>query len=189
MSRHLLLGGLLAATVSIPALAAPTTYAIDSDHTHPAFEFPHMGLSWWRGLFGKTTGTITLDRAAKTGTVDIVVDTSTIEFAHKAMNEHAVGEKWFNVAKYPTATYKGAIKFSGDTPSSLDGQLTLMGVTKPVPLKIVHFKCIDHPYYKREACGAEAEGELHRGDFGLTKGADGEMGKVKLRISVEALKQ
>lgn len=189
MSRHSLLAGLLATTVTLPAFGAPATYAIDSDHTHPAFEFPHMGLSWWRGLFGKTTGTVTLDRAARTGAVDIVVDTSTIEFAHKAMNEHAVSDKWFNVAKYPTATYKGPIKFSGDTPASLDGQLTLMGVTKPVPLKIVQFKCIDHPYYKREACGAEAEGELNRADFGLTKGAEGDMGKVKLRISVEALKQ
>ena len=189
MSRHFVLAGLLAATLSTPALAAPVTYAIDSDHTHPAFEFPHMGLSWWRGLFGKTTGTVTLDRAAKTGAVDITVDIGTIEFAHKEMNQHAVSEKWFNVAKFPTATYKGPIKFSGDAPATVDGQLTLMGVTKAVPLKIVQFKCIDHPYYKKEACGAEAEAELNRADFGLTKGAEGEMGKVKLRISVEALKQ
>lgn len=189
MSRHFVLGGLLAAAVSTPALAAPTTYAIDSDHTHPAFEFPHMGLSWWRGLFGKTTGTVTLDRAAKSGAVDITVATGSIEFAHDEMNQHAVSDKWFNVVKFPTATYKGAIKFSGDKPSAVDGQLTLLGVTKPVTLKITHFNCIDHPYYKREACGAEAEAELNRADFGLTKGAEGEMGKVKLRISVEALKQ
>jgi polyisoprenoid-binding protein YceI len=173
---------------ALPAFAADT-YAIDTDHTHPAFEFPHMGISWWRGIFGKTSGTVTLDRKAKTGTVDITVDTGSIEFAHDKMNEHAVGEKWFNVAKFPNATYKGAIKFKGDTPDTIDGQLTLLGVTKPLTLKINEFKCIDHPYYKREACGADATGELNRADFGLTKGAEGEMGKVKLRIAVEALKQ
>lgn len=186
--RHALLLA-ATATLSLPATAAPVTYAVDADHTHPAFEFPHMGISWWRGLFGKTTGTITLDRAAKTGMADITIDTGTIAFAHEKMDEHAVGDKWFNVGKYPTATYKGAIKFKGDTPASVDGELTLLGVTKPVPLKITSFKCIDHPYYKREACGADAEGELNRADFGLTKGAEGDAGKVRLRIQVEALKQ
>ena len=177
------------AVLSAPALAAPETFAIDADHTHPAFEFPHMGISVWRGTFGKTAGTITLDRQAKAGAVDIQVDTASIEFAHDKMNEHAVGEKWFNVAKFPTATYKGTLKFKGDTPATVDGQLTLLGVTKPLTLKIKSFKCIEHVYYKREACGADAEGELNRADFGLTKGAEGEAGIVRLRIQVEALKQ
>jgi len=177
------------AALSVPALAAPETFAIDTDHTHPAFEFPHMGISVWRGLFGKTTGTITLDRQAKTGAVDIQVDTGTIAFAHEKMDEHAVSDQWFNVAKFPTATYQGTIKFKRGTPASVDGQLTLLGVTKPLTLKINSFKCIEHAYYKREACGADAEGELNRADFGLTKGAEGEAGKVRLRIQVEALKQ
>lgn len=177
------------AVTALPAAAAPVTYTLDADHTHVAFEFPHMGISTWRGLLGKGTGTATLDRDARTGTVEVTFNTGNMAFAHKEMDEHAVGDKWFNVDKFPTATYKGTIRFKGANPASVDGQLTLLGVTRPVPLKINHFKCIDHPFYKREACGADAEGQLHRGEFGLTKGADGEMGKVKLRIQVEGLKQ
>lgn len=189
MSPHKTLLALLVSGLALPAAAAPVTYAVDADHTHVAFEFPHMGISTWRGLFGNSTGTVTLDREAKKGTVEVTIDTGSIEFGHKEMHEHAVSEKWFNVAKFPKATYKGALKFKGDAPNAVDGELTLMGVTKPVKLTLNSFKCIDHPYYKREACGADAEGELNRADFGLTKGADGEMGKVKLRIQVEGLKQ
>lgn len=189
MSLQKSLLALAVSACALPAAAAPVTYALDTDHTHVAFEFPHMGISTWRGLLGKGTGTAVLDREGRTGTVEVTFDTGNLEFAHKEMHEHAVSDKWFNVAKFPTATYKGTIKFKGANPASVDGELTLMGVTKPVKLKLNSFKCIDHPYYKREACGADAEGELHRGEFGLTKGADGEMGKVKLRIQVEGLKQ
>lgn len=172
-----------------PAVAAPETFQLDVDHTYPSLEFSHMGISVWRGKFNKTSGSITLDRKARTGAVDIKIDPASIDFGHDKMNEHAVGKDWLDVAQYPAATYKGAIKFKGDTPTAVEGELTFRGVTKPVPLQIKSFKCIDHPFYKREACGADAEGELHRADFGLTKYAEGEAGKVKLRIQVEALKQ
>ena len=189
MSPQKLLLAFLAPAAAMPAAAAPVTYALDTDHTHVAFEFPHMGISTWRGLLGKGTGTATFDREARTGSVEVTFNTGNIEFAHKEMHEHAVSDKWFNVEKFPTATYKGTIKFKGANPASVDGELTLLGVTRPVKLKINSFKCIEHPYYKREACGADAEGELHRGEFGLTKGAEGDAGKVKLRIQVEGLKQ
>ena len=175
--------------VSLPALAAPETFLVDIDHTYPSLEFPHMGISVWRGKFNSTKGTIQLDRAGKAGTVDIEVDTRSIDFGHDKMHEHAMGADWLDTATFPTMTYKGTLKFKGNAPVAVDGQLTLKGITKPVKLKINSFKCIDHPFYKKEACGADAEGEIHRADFGMPKYADGEMGKVKLRIQVEALKQ
>ena len=189
MSLRISLGVLALATVSLPAAAAPATYAIDVDHTYPSIEFSHMGISVWRGKFDKTSGTVTLDKAGKAGTVDITVDTSSIDFGHAKMHEHATGPDWFNVARFPTATYKGTLKFKGDAPDSVDGQLTLMGVTKPVTLKINSFKCIDHPFYKKEDCGADAEGDLDRADFGMSKYAENGMGHIHLRIQVEALKQ
>lgn len=189
MSAKLCLPALaLAFVTATPALAAPETFQVDTDHTFPSLEFPHMGISVWRGKFNKSSGTIVLDRKARTGTVDIKIDPASIDFGHQAMNEHARGEDWLNVAKYPEAAYKGTIKFKGATPNAVDGELTFMGVTRPVKLKINSFKCIEHPFYKREACGADAEGQMHRGEFGLTKGAEGEAGKVTLRIQIEALK-
>lgn len=171
-----------------PALAAPETYTIDASHTYPSFKAAHKSLSFWRGKFNKTSGTVVLDRKAKTGTVDITIDATSIDFGHDKMNEHAMSDDFFNTAKYPTITYKGTIKFDGDKPDEVDGQMTLMGVTKPLKLDIEHFACAPHPMLKREVCGADAEGEFDRNDFGMTKAADGAWGKSKIEIQVEALK-
>ena len=177
--------------VAAPAFAADT-YTIEPNHTYPSFEADHFGgLSVWRGKFTKTSGTITLDRAAKTGTVDITIDASTIDFGHKKMNEHAKGADMFDVAKFPTATYKASsMAFNGDTPAEVNGELTLHGVTKPVKLTINQFKCIQHPMFKREVCGADASASFNRSDFGIGYGTQmGFSPMVKLAIQVEAIKQ
>ncbi len=179
---------LIGAFAGAAALAADV-YEVDSNHTYPSVEASHMGISVFRGKFNKTSGTITLDRAAKTGTVDITIDTSSVDFGHDKLNEELRGPEYFNVAKYPTATYKGTIKFEGNEPDEVDGQLTLLGVTKPVKLDIEDFKCIQHPFYKKEACGADAEAEIDRADFGMKKGVEWGGGKVDLEIQVEALKK
>lgn len=179
---------LTAGAASTSALAADT-YTIDPSHTYPSFEADHLGISVWRGKFTKTTGTVTLDRAAKTGTVDITIDASTVDFGNAKLNEHVKSADVFDVAKFPTATYKGtAIKFDGDKPVAVDGQLTLHGVTKPVQLKINKFTCIEHPMLKREVCGADASATFNRADFGVTYGTPRFSPEVKLAIQVEAIK-
>lgn len=170
------------------AFAAATTYTIEPGHTYPSFEADHFGVSFWRGKFTKTSGTVTLDRAAKTGTVDITVDTSSISFGHAKMDEHAKSEDMFNIAKWPNATYKGKLKFEGDNPVAVEGDFTMMGVTKPLTLKINKFKCIDHPMLKREVCGGDASGQFNRSDFGLNYALPRFSPEVKLSIQVEAVK-
>jgi polyisoprenoid-binding protein YceI len=179
---------LIVAGAATTALAADV-YDVEPNHTYPSVEVSHMGISKFRGKFKKTKGTITLDRAAKTGSVDITIDTSSVDFGHDKLDEELRGADWFNVAKFPTATYKGTIKFEGDEPDEIDGQLTLLGVTKPVKLDIEEFKCIQHPFYKKEVCGADAEGEFDRSDFGMKKGVEFGGGKVELEIQVEGLKK
>lgn len=179
---------LLIAGASLPAMAAPEKFTIDSDHTYPSMEVPHMGISWFRGKFLKSGGTVTLDRAAQTGTVEVKIDAASVDFGHGKLNDHVRSKDFLDVAKYPTITYKGALKFSDGKPTSVDGQLTLHGVTKPVKLTVNSFKCIPHPMLKKEYCGADAEAEINRADFGMTYYADGELGKVKIKIQVEALK-
>ena len=171
------------------ASAFSQTYTIDPNHTYPSFEADHLGISVWRGKFTKTSGKITLDRAAKTGSVDISIDAASIDFGHAKLNEHARAKDIFNVEKFPTITYKGsAIKFDGDKPVAVEGELTLLGVTKPVTLTIGKFKCIEHPMLKREVCGADATTEIKRSDFGLNYGLPRFSPEVKLSIQVEALK-
>jgi polyisoprenoid-binding protein YceI len=180
-------GLLAAALLSCGAtMAAEETFKIDSDHTYPSFEFSHMGISVWRGKFNKTSGTVTIDRAAKTGSVEIRVDASSVDFGHRTMNDVALTEEWLNVDRFPVMRYRGPIVFEGETPAAVDGQLSLLAVTKPVRLKINSFACTTHPFYRREVCGADAEGDFNRADFGMKQYREGE--KIHLRIQVEGLK-
>jgi polyisoprenoid-binding protein YceI len=182
-----LLMAVAAIGVASAAQAAPEIYTIDSAHTYPSFEAPHADqLSLWRGKFNKSSGKMTLDRQNKTGTVDITIDAASVDFGLDAMNKVALGPDYFNVEKYPTATYKGTLVFKGDTPTEVKGELTMLGVTKPLNLKVNWFKCMEHKMYKREVCGTDAYAEFNRGDWGMTKNIN--YGPtVTLRISAEAL--
>ncbi len=141
LKKNLIIGGVLALGMSAGAFAADT-YKLDPNHTYPSFEADHFGgMSTWRGKFNKSSGEVTLDRAAKTGKVNVTSDISSVDTGNDKLNEHLQAE-FFDVAKYSTAEYKGtSIKFDGDTPIKVMGNLTMHGVTKPVNLKIEHFKC------------------------------------------------
>lgn len=188
--KHLIAALAASSTLGAGIAFAADTYKIDPSHTYPSFEADHMGISVWRGKFNKTEGTVTLDRAAKTGAIDIVIDTSSIDFGHEGMNAHAKKADIFDVAQYPTATFKAnSITFTGDVPTSAQGELTLHGVTRPLTLNIDRFKCIDHPRLKREVCGANATAQFKRSDFGINFGLPAFSPEVKLAIQVEAIKQ
>lgn len=173
------------------ALAAPAKYNIDPSHTYPSFEADHMGgLSTWRGKFNSTSGTVTLDKEAKTGELEVKIDTTSIDFGHDKMTKHSLGPDMLDTEKFPTATYKGKlVNFKDGAPTEVDGTLELHGVSKPVKLKINSFMCKQHPMTKKDVCGADASGMFNRDDFGVSYGK--QMGfkmDVKLAIQVEAVK-
>ena len=172
-------------------LAAPVTYNVDPAHTYPSFEADHMGgLSVWRGKLNATSGTVTFDRQARSGSVDIKVDVASIDFGNDKLNEHARSAEIFDVAKYPTATFKGQLAgFKGDAPTEVDGTLELHGVSKPVKLRINSFLCKPNPMNKKETCGADASATINREEFGVSYGkAFGFKQEVKLQIQIEAVK-
>ncbi|WGS46137.1 YceI family protein [Burkholderia sp. JSH-S8] len=181
----------LAASLSFSAFADVATYQFDPSHTYPSFEADHFGgLSVWRGKFDKSQGSVTLDRAAKTGTVDVATDIASVSTGNAKLDEDLRSAEFFDASKYPEAIYKGAIRFVGDKPASVVGNLTLHGVTKPLTLKIDSFKCMPHPMLKREVCGIDAVGEFDRADFGVDYGkAYGFKMKTRLLITAEAVKQ
>jgi polyisoprenoid-binding protein YceI len=180
----------VAAALSTAAYAAPETYTIDGTHTLPRFEYNHLGYSTQLSRFDKTTGTITIDRAAKTGSVDVTIDATSVDSGYPKFNEHLQGEDFFDTAKYPTITYKSTdLKFKGDTLVAVNGELTVKGITKPVTLKVDSFHCAPHPMVKKDACGANAEGKVKRSDFNLGKYAPAVADEVTLVIPVEAVKQ
>lgn len=190
---------LLLAAIPVMATATPLHFTLDPDHTYPSFEADHMGLSIWRGKFDHSTGTATLDTAARTGTVDVTVDIASIDFGNPALNKVMLGAKapmcqrecgTFFVAKYPTARYRGRLAdFVDGAPTRAIGTLTMRGVTQPLTLTIDRFKCVpDFMLKPRLRCGADALGTFQRDAFGLDGGKSFGMDmKVTLRIQVEAV--
>jgi polyisoprenoid-binding protein YceI len=182
---------LLGVSVMLPAAAAPVSYELDPLHTFPSIEFSHMDISIWRGKFNRSSGTVVLDRAAHSGRVEVQVDTSSINFGLDIMDEKARSAEWFDVEQYPVASYAGTLRFDGEVPVAVDGQFTFRGKTLPLTLVLNSFKCIEHPYYKKEVCGADAQGEVNWGVYGMkySEFGQGEAGRVRLRIQVEGLRK
>ena len=188
------LAAALACIAATPAASARTsgtvTYVVDPSHTYPSFEADHMGMSNWRGKFNKSSGTIAMDRAAGTGTVNIQVETGSVSFGYPQMDKVAKTKELFDTAKYPTASFKGTLEgFDKDgIPARAVGTLQLHGVKKPVTLEIRKFKCMPHPMFKRDWCGADAVTTINREEYGMDTGkAYGFDMNVELRIQVEAI--
>lgn len=179
----------IATALSSAAFAAPETYTIEGTHTYPRFEYSHFGYSTQLSRFDKTSGTITLDRAAKTGSVDVTIDATSVDSGYPLFNSHLQGEDFFDTAKYPTITYKSTkVNFDGDKPATIEGNLTVKGITKPVTLTVTSFHCMDHPMLKKPACGANATATIKRTEFNAGKYAPYVGDEVKLTIAVEAYK-
>ena len=178
----------MAALFGASAFAAPVTYTLDPQHTYPSFEADHFGgLSVWRGKFDATSGKVVYDKDAKSGSLEVTVDMSSVDFGMPKLNEHAKSPEIFDAAKFPTAKFSGKFtKFDGATPTEAQGTLTMHGVTKPVTLTINSFKCMQSPVSKKEVCGADASATINRADFGVNYGEKyGFKQDVKLAIQVE----
>jgi polyisoprenoid-binding protein YceI len=175
---------------SLPAYAEVESFVIDKRHTYPSFEVNHMGLSTQRGRFNTTSGLITLDRAARTGTVEITIDATTVNTGLDELEKHLRNEDFFNVDKHPTITFKSSsVEFEDDVPKSVAGELTMLGVTRPVTLSVSSFNCRVHPINKKYVCGANAETTIKRSDFGMTYAIPAVSDEVRLLLQVEAFKE
>jgi len=180
----------LAAAFAAPAFAAPETYVLDSTHSFPRFSYSHFGYSTQLSRFDKTTGTVVFDKAARTGAVDVVIDTKSVNTGYPTFNEHIQGEDFLDTAKYPTATFKSTkVIFEGDKPAKVEGNLTLKGVTKPVVLTVTSFQAMPHPMMKKDAIGANAYTIVKRSEFNAGKYAPYVGDEVRIDIALEAIKQ
>jgi polyisoprenoid-binding protein YceI len=181
---------LLAAVVAAPALAAPETFVVEPTHTFPRFSYNHLGYSVQLSRFDKTSGKVVFDKAAKTGSVDIVIDTKSVSTGSNVFNEHIQAEDYLDTAKYPTATFKSTkVIFEGDKPAKVEGNLTLKGVTKPVTLTVTSFQTMPHPMVKKDAIGANATAKVKRSDFNMGKNVPYVGDEVTIDIAIEAIKE
>lgn len=180
----------LIAAFSSTTLAAPETYVIDGPHTLPRFSYSHLGYSTQLSRFDKTSGKIVLDRQAKTGSVEVTIDTTSVNTGYPLFNEHIQGEDFLHTAKYPKATFiSNKLTFEGENLVAVDGTLTLKGISKPVTLTVTSFQCMPHPMLKKDACGANAGTVVKRTDFNMGKYAPNVGDDVTITIPVEAVKE
>lgn len=181
----------------LSALAAPETYVLDPTHTIPVFSISHFGMSTVYGKFERSTGKVVLDRAAKSGSIEVKIPTTTISTGdskrtdgQRSRDEHLRTADFFNVAEFPDMVFKSTkFNFAGDKVESVEGTLTLLGVSKPLKLTAAGFNCGPNPFSKKEMCGADLVGSIKRTDFGMKFGVPAISDEVKLMIAVEAYKQ
>ncbi len=173
------------------AQAAPATYAIDPTHTYVTFEVKHFGTSTNRGRFDKKSGSVTIDAAAKTGKVEVTLETGSISTGSDAFNTHLKGKDFFNAEVFPTATFvSDKVIFEGDKVSAVVGTLTLLGKGQTVTLSALNYGCYQNPMLKREVCGGDFDTTIQRSKFGMDYGlAYGIPNDIKLVIQIEAVKQ
>jgi len=176
----------LSVAAATTAFAAPTTYKSDNNHTFVRFSYLHMGFSHQESRFNNVTGTITFDPAAKSGSVDISIDTKSVDTGSDLFNQHIQAADFLDTTEFGTATFKStSVKFDGDKPVSIAGNLTLKGVTKPVTLTVTDFKSGQN-MQKKDAVGADATTTISRTAFNMGKFAPNVSDDVTLSIAIEA---
>ncbi len=191
MIRTALAAAALATLAAAAARAETATYAIDPNHTFVTFEMSHAGTSTNRGRFDGKSGTVQMDKAAKSGKVDITLETGSINTGVEALTKHLKTKDFFNSDEFPTARFEGdKFVFNGDKVAEVSGQLTMLGKTNPITMKATNFNCYQHPMLKREVCGGDFETTLSRSAYGIVWGQQfGVPDSVRLLIQVEAIKQ
>ncbi len=188
--KQLSLATALFAALAGSAIAAPVTYGVDSSHTFPRFSYSHFGYSTQLSSFKNTSGKVVFDAEAKTGSVDITIDMKSVNTGFEDFNGHIQGEDFLDTAKFPTATFKSTkVVFEGDKPKSIDGVLTIKGVSKPVTLTVTSFQAMPHPMMKKPALGANAFTTIKRSEFGAGKFAPYVGDEVRIDIAIEAIAQ
>jgi len=190
------LAALILAAIPLTASAAPESFTVDPMHSSILFAIDHQGLSMVHGRFDKFSGKFSIDRAAKTGDVDLSIDTASVDTNDsdragrpRTRDEHLRSADFFNAAEFPKMTYKSTkVTFAGDNPATIEGNLTLLGVTKPVSLKVDRYKCNAATATAKERCGGDASGKVKRSDFGMSRGIPSIGDELALTISFEANK-
>jgi len=180
----------LTGAVATSAVAAPLTYAVDGSHTFARFSYLHFGYSTQLSSFSKTSGKVVFDPQAQQGAVDIVISTKSVNTGFADFNEHIQGEEFLDTTKFPEATFKSTkVVFEGDKPKSIDGLLTIKGVTKPVTLTVTSFQAMPHPMLKKPTIGANAFTMIKRSEFNAGKYAPYVGDDVRIDIAIEAISQ
>jgi polyisoprenoid-binding protein YceI len=189
MSRKVLAASVLFASLAAAASAAPANFELDPTHTYPSFQINHLGFSEMRGYFTATQGSMSYDEEKRSGSVSVSIDAGSLSTGFAKRDEHLRSKDFFNVEKFPTLTFKSEpFQLEADKAVTVNGTLTMIGVSKPVALSVKPTKCgmrMDKNY----VCGAVVSGQIKRSDWGLNTYLPFVGDDVQLQIEVEAIKK
>jgi polyisoprenoid-binding protein YceI len=187
MTKTLIAAALLAAGLSAQA----QTYAIDPTHTFVNFEALHYGTSTLRGRFDRKEGSVTIDRAARSGKAEITIDMGSVSTGVGPLDGHLKSKDFFNVAEHASARFVGdRFTFDGNKLSAVTGTLTMLGRTAPVTLTATNFNCYENPMLKREVCGGDFTTTIQRSQWGMDYGiAVGIPDSIRLVVQIEGVRQ
>ena len=181
---------LVLALATVSARAEPVRYAIDPTHTFVNFEARPLGLSALRGRFDRKEGSVTLDRAAKTGRAEITIDTRSVSTGIATIDVALKGKDFLDTEAFASASFVGeTFRFDGDKVAGVEGTLTLRGKAQPVVLRALHYNCYTNPLFRREVCGGDFEATLERSAFGITAALPGVPDPIRLLVQIEAIRQ
>ncbi len=169
---------------------AADRYVLDPGHTYPSFTIDHLGFSVMSGRFNQSEGSLVIDRTGDKSRLDVVIAAASIDTGHDKRDEHLRNEDFFDVEKYPTITYTSrSVSWNGQNRATVQGELSMHGVTRPVTLDVSSIRCGRHPFKQVYVCGFDATTTLNRSDFGMTSYAGAVGDEVQIRIEAEATRQ
>jgi polyisoprenoid-binding protein YceI len=174
-----------------PNLWAAERFVLDPEHTFPSFEIRHQNVSWMRGKFNRSRGQVVLD-AQNPGDslIEVIVDASSGDTGHDELNRKLLGSNFFNTASFPEIRFVARdLAYQDGVPVSARGELTMLGVTRPVVLEIRGFSCGRHFPSFRNFCGADVHTTIRRSEFGMKYGIPLIGDEVKLAIEVEGFRE
>ncbi|QCO05093.1 YceI family protein [Azospirillum argentinense] len=190
--KHLLATAALSALVALPmtAQAAPVAYKLDPAHTAVVFIVDHLGFAKAMGRFNTVAGELSFDKnAADKSSLSVTIDTTSVDTNHAKRDEHLKSPDFFNAKEFPKMTFKSTkIEKTGDKTGKLHGDLTLLGVTKPVVLDVSFNKDGVSPASKMDTVGFSARGTIKRSDFGMKYGVPNIGDDIQIIIESEAVK-
>ena len=175
--------------VSLPALAVER-FVLDPGHTFPSFAIRHQGISLMRGKFTRGQGQVVLDPSGPDSRIEVSIDAGSGDTGHQGLNQKLTGSMFFNTAQFPEIHFLATdVTYRDGKPVAANGNLTLLGVTRPVTLDIRDYACTRQFLTLRPVCGADVHTSLKRSDFGMNYGIPLIGDEVDLAIEVEAFRE
>jgi polyisoprenoid-binding protein YceI len=181
-------------TVDGLELPAAGTWAIDASHSSVNFKVRHLGIAKTRGRFTGVEGTVEVGERPEDTTVAVTIDAASVETHDATRDEHLRSADFFDVANHPNLTFHSTAVRGAGTDWVLDGELTIVGITKPVSLAVDYEGVGGDPWGGTRA-GFTAKAEVNREDWGLTWNAALEAGgflvgkTITLELEVELIRQ